>query len=90
MKTIDRLILRACKQYGLTGKEIYLAFIDMLDNGKWQATADIWSGQQGSGERFTETAETLEDARLFIEGIAEKYPPRKDLTIIINDLPRED
>lgn len=85
MKTIDRLIIKASQLYGLTGKELYLAFIDLEESGSYSAIADVWTGKRGSLERFTETADTLEDAHAFIESIAEKYPPSKDIVILINN-----
>ena len=85
MRTIDRLIIKASKKYGLTGKELYIGFIDLLENGAWQAIADVWTGKKGTQERFSETVSTLEDAKAFIETIAGKYPPSQDISILINN-----
>lgn len=56
MKTIDRLIIKASKAYGLTGKEISVAIISSMDNGKWQARAQIWTGKAGSGKHSIKSA----------------------------------
>lgn len=86
MKTIDRLIIKASKAYGLTGKQIALAIVSPLDNGTWQAQATIWTGKEGSGEILYKECATLDDAESYINELAEKYPPSQDIPVIINDL----
>lgn len=86
MKTIDRLIIKASKAYGLTGKEIAVAIISPLDNGKWKAQAEIWTGKPESGEMLYRECDTLEAAENYIDELASKYPPRKDIPVIINDV----
>jgi hypothetical protein len=86
MKTIDRLIIKASKAYGLTGKEISVAIISLMDNGKWQAQAQIWTGKAGSGETLYKECDTLEDAESYINELADAYPPKDDIPVIIDDI----
>lgn len=88
MKKVDRLIIKAKKKCGC--EQLSLAFICPSEKelGKWIANGDIWNGKKYGGiTRITcDGCLSIEDAINALEEMSKKYPNRKDLVIIIDDL----
>ncbi len=85
MKHIDRLIIKAKNTVKLYDERLVNSFIE-FDGNKYIVDCRVWNGKKGSGTRsIINKCDTLEDAEIIINDIADKYPNDKDIIIFIDD-----
>lgn len=90
MQRVDRLLIQVKRAYGVNTKQVCLGFVNMLDNGKWEAKADLWDGKDGSQkpeDRVTSIHDTKEEAISSIEALAEAYAPTGKYKPLFEDVP---
>lgn len=85
MQTIDKLIIKAKKKHG--SYMLTTAFISPTDNGQYTVVANLWKGIPGKGTKnITMKCGSIVDAEHFLNNLAEKYPNKEDVVVIIDDL----
>lgn len=87
MRRVDRLIEKA-KSKSVKDK-IILAFVypSYVEQGKWIARADCYTESKEGCVKSEETAcLTLDDAVSEIDKMLRRYPGKKDIPIIIDDI----
>lgn len=87
MKTIDRLIIKAKKKYGVDRLIVAFIYPSESEPGKWVARGDIWNGVPHSGITHAIcTCDSVDDAIQALNELSEKHPNDKNLRIFIDDL----
>ncbi len=92
MKAIDRLIIKAKKQCG-TDLKLHFGMIyqDEKQPEKWVARGDLWNGVPynkpgNKWESVYYTCDSIEEGEKALQELGEKYPNKKDIVIIVNDI----
>ncbi len=86
MKQIDKLLIKARSAANKNDERLFMAFI-YPESGVWVARGHLWRGVKGKGFRAVfEQRTTIYAAVDAVHGMADKYPPTQDFTIIIDDL----
>ena len=88
MRRIERLYLKAAKAKLSNAKSLCLAFVSEKDDGRFEAKGMLWDGRTGSmtdDDEIVSLHDTQDQAIEAIYKLAEKYPNREDIRIIIED-----
>ena len=88
MRRIERLYLKAAKAKLLNVKSLCLAFVSEKEDGSFEARGMLWDGRIGSmtdDDEIVSLHDTQEQAIEAIYRLAEQYPNREDVRIIIED-----
>ena len=88
MRKIDRLYLKAVKAKAFNSKSLCLAFVSKTEEGCFEAKGVLWDGKPQSmqdDDLIISLHETHDEAIEAIYKLAEQYPNKKEVRIIIND-----
>ena len=88
MRRIDRLYIKAVKNKILAAKSLDIAFVTETETGQFEAKGMLWDGRPGSmseDDVIISLHDTQEQAIEAIYRLAEQYPNREDVRIIIED-----
>ena len=88
MRRIDRLYIKAVKSKILAAKSLDIAFVTETETGQFEAKGMLWDGRRGSmseDDVIVSLHDTQEQAVEAIYRLAEQYPSRDCVRIIIED-----
>ena len=88
MRRIDRLYIKAVKSKILAAKALDIAFVTETETGQFEAKGMLWDGIPGSmleDDVIVSLHDTQEQAIEAVYRLAERYPSRDVVRIIIND-----
>jgi hypothetical protein len=87
MKSIDRLIIKAKNLYEPNKEFLVFGTIEHDINTPWKVECMVWDGIKGSGGRTIEsTHDTYREAEEAVYEIAEDFPNRNKVKILLIDL----
>ncbi len=85
MKQIDRIMIKARKLSGARG-EVCVALVLPSEPG-WSAVTHIWDRVEGHAPRIESSLhDTMEEAVQAVYTLAEQYPNKQDIALIIADV----